>query len=68
VVRGPLSVKRPDYWGPKTESNSTRGNVVVQKALRGLATANLRSLRLSFDRTLRLDYLRDLERVYWTYT
>jgi hypothetical protein len=42
--------------------------MVVDKALRGLATANLRSLRFSSDPVLLRDYLRDLETVYQSYT
>ena len=42
--------------------------MVVEKTLRGLTTANLRSLRFSSNPSLFVDYLRDLETVYQSYT
>jgi hypothetical protein len=42
--------------------------MVVDKALRALTTANLRSLRFSLDPVLLRNYLRDLEAVYQSYT
>lgn len=42
--------------------------MVVEKTLRGLTTANLRSLRFSSNPGLLVEYLRDLETVYQSYT
>lgn len=52
----------------KRKQGENGSGMVIEKTLRGLTTANLRSLRFSSSRTLLLEYLRDLETVYQSYT